>query len=934
MPDTTEMPGVEDRRGSQDPPTEEHMTSSSGEPTRELPPRLCGHLAKLSGKGPLRSFKNRWFVFDPRRCHLYYFKSPQDTQPLAHIDIGGASFSYDLEADEGQFEIHSSGRVSILRAPSRQAMTYWLQELQQKRWEYCNNRVVGKRDSMVNPTAGQVPTGLVAKESCEIPNVPCVTDSTERARVHFTADMCPGALGDQTPDHGSSQSNAVQGLLRQWSNDIRNSVQNLRPGRNTNECRKSVFYTNEEWELLNPTPKELEESILHEERKRPPMDGGRWNTGKRPLLSALKNRYSSDNTSLDSLPSSDSKIDSDLQVKVQNQEGELERLKQELTSQKELVKLLQQSLKSSQYDKYFATPFTDELSKDHLQLLQQKDDHIRQLNLLLERKTLEKESLQQEVEDLKCNVEQMKEQLSMMIETIQAKDEVIMRLSRQISDYEQHSPSSGSTSNSPVQKDLEDLNRLKDSLQGYKAQNKFLNKEILELSALRRHSESREQELEAKYSNLEAKLCQIESKYLVLLQEMNKPERIDSQGQAQDVVNQLLEDALKVETVEQPEHMYVRPHAMSNYDIYGFQIIPEDDDEEKLVARVRALDLKSLSLSENQEISIVVKWENYFASTVNREMVRSPELKSLVRSGIPHQYRSKMWKVFVNLHIKKLKEEMAPTYFQSLLQNALEKQNPASKQIELDLMRTLPNNKHYTSPTSEGIQKLRNVLLAYSWRNPDIGYCQGLNRLVAIALLYLDQEDAFWCLVTIVEVFMPRDYYTKTLLGSQVDQRVFRDLMSEKLPRLSAHFEQHKVDYTLITFNWFLVVFVDSVVSDIFFRIWDTFLYEGSKVIFRFALSLFKYKEEEILKLRDSTSIFKYLRYFSRTILDARKLSNIAFGDMNPFPLRQIRNRRTYHLEKVRLELFELDAIRADFIRERETNPERREFISDDDEDN
>lgn len=35
-------------------------------------------------------------------------------------------------------------------------------------------------------------------------------------------------------------------------------------------------------------------------------------------------------------------------------------------------------------------------------------------------------------------------------------------------------------------------------------------------------------------------------------------------------------------------------------------------------------------------------------------------------------------------------------------------------------------------------------------------------------MLCLEQEDAFWCLVAIVEVFMPRDYYTKTLLGSQV----------------------------------------------------------------------------------------------------------------------------------------------------------------------
>lgn len=54
--------------------------------------------------------------------------------------------------------------------------------------------------------------------------------------------------------------------------------------------------------------------------------------------------------------------------------------------------------------------------------------------------------------------------------------------------------------------------------------------------------------------------------------------------------------------------------------------------------------------------------------------------------------------------------------------------------------------------------------------------------------------------------------------------------MSEKLPRLHAHFEQHKVDFSLITFNWFLVVFVDSVVSDILFKIWDAFLFEGPKV--------------------------------------------------------------------------------------------------------
>lgn len=418
---------------------------------------------------------------------------------------------------------------------------------------------------------------------------------------------------------------------------------------------------------------------------------------------------------------------------------------------------------------------------------------------------------------LKSKVGELNEQLGMLMETIQAKDEVIIKLSEGEGSGPPPTVVPSSPSATPVARDQLELDRLKDNLQGYKTQNKFLNKEILELSALRRNAERRERDLMAKYSSLEAKLCQIESKYLILLQEMKTPVCSEDQGPTREVIAQLLEDALQVESQEQPEQAFVKPHLVSEYDIYGFRTVPEDDEEEKLVAKVRALDLKTLYLTENQEVSTGVKWENYFASTVNREMMCSPELKNLIRAGIPHEHRSKVWKWCVDRHTRKFKDSTEPGHFQTLLQKALEKQNPASKQIELDLLRTLPNNKHYSCPTSEGIQKLRNVLLAFSWRNPDIGYCQGLNRLVAVALLYLEQEDAFWCLVTIVEVFMPRDYYTKTLLGSQVDQRVFRDLMSEKLPRLHGHFEQYKVDYTLITFNWFLVVFVDSVVSDILF---------------------------------------------------------------------------------------------------------------------
>lgn len=59
---------------------------------------------------------------------------------------------------------------------------------------------------------------------------------------------------------------------------------------------------------------------------------------------------------------------------------------------------------------------------------------------------------------------------------------------------------------------------------------------------------------------------------------------------------------------------------------------------------------------------------------------------------------------------------------------------------------------------------------------------------------------------------------------------MLKDFLSEKLPRLAAHLESLGVDVSLVTFNWFLVVFVESLPSDILLPLWDAFLYEGTKV--------------------------------------------------------------------------------------------------------
>jgi hypothetical protein len=223
----------------------------------------------------------------------------------------------------------------------------------------------------------------------------------------------------------------------------------------------------------------------------------------------------------------------------------------------------------------------------------------------------------------------------------------------------------------------------------------------------------------------------------------------------------------------------------------------------------------------------------------------------------------------------------------------------------------MPNNKFYDRPDADGIIKLRNVLQAYALHNPTVGYCQGINRLVAISLLYMEEEDAFWCLLAIIEVLMPVEYYSNTLLASQVDQRVLRDLLSEKMPRLHAHFEHYRIDLSLITFNWFLTVFVDNTPIELSLRIWDSFLYEGSKVLFRFALAILKWNEEELLKQNTAATLFSCARVVANKCHDLKRLSHIAFYDMNPFPMKNITAKRALHSATVKAELQELENLRA-----------------------
>lgn len=72
-------------------------------------------------------------------------------------------------------------------------------------------------------------------------------------------------------------------------------------------------------------------------------------------------------------------------------------------------------------------------------------------------------------------------------------------------------------------------------------------------------------------------------------------------------------------------------------------------------------------------------------------------------------------------------------------------------QIKKDLQRTVIDFPDFQNCYKSGKNKLFNVLRAYYALDPEVGYTQGMNFIVAMLLMNLhDEEDSFWCLAYIM----------------------------------------------------------------------------------------------------------------------------------------------------------------------------------------
>uniref|UniRef100_A0A8B9J8Y7 TBC1 domain family member 8B n=1 Tax=Astyanax mexicanus TaxID=7994 RepID=A0A8B9J8Y7_ASTMX len=294
-----------------------------------------------------------------------------------------------------------------------------------------------------------------------------------------------------------------------------------------------------------------------------------------------------------------------------------------------------------------------------------------------------------------------------------------------------------------------------------------------------------------------------------------------------------------------------------------------DDEEDVMVGQTQAAvstealmnvfhphDAENLDPKMLKERMKEQSWQIHFAEYGRGSgMFCTKKTRDLVVRGVPETLRGELWMLFSGAV-----NDMAthPGYYTTLLDECMGSSSLACDEIERDLHRSLP--EHPAFQTDTGISALRRVLTAYAHRNPKIGYCQAMNILTSVLLLYAKEEEAFWLLVAVCERMLP-DYFNRRIIGALVDQAVFEELIRDHLTALTDHMTDLSF-FSSVSLSWFLTLFISVLPIESAVNVVDCFFYDGIRAVLQLALAVLHYNMDSLLCCNDDAEAVTILNRF------------------------------------------------------------------------
>ncbi|KAI9534675.1 hypothetical protein NQZ68_010058 [Dissostichus eleginoides] len=247
---------------------------------------------------------------------------------------------------------------------------------------------------------------------------------------------------------------------------------------------------------------------------------------------------------------------------------------------------------------------------------------------------------------------------------------------------------------------------------------------------------------------------------------------------------------------------------------------------------------------ESKWLEMLNSWDKWMAK-------KHKKVKERCQKGIPPSLRGRAW---LYLTGGKVKREQNQRKFQEL------DSQPGDPKwvdiIERDLHRQFPFHEMFEARGGHGQQDLFRVLKAYTLHRPEEGYCQAQAPIAAVLLMHMPAEDAFWVLVQICEKYLP-GYYSSGLEAIQLDGEILYALLRRVSPVAHRHLKKHKLEPVLYMTEWFMCAFSRTLPWASVLRVWDMFLCEGVKILFRVGLVLLKCTLGSQEKLKASQGLYE-----------------------------------------------------------------------------
>ena len=213
-----------------------------------------------------------------------------------------------------------------------------------------------------------------------------------------------------------------------------------------------------------------------------------------------------------------------------------------------------------------------------------------------------------------------------------------------------------------------------------------------------------------------------------------------------------------------------------------------------------------------------------------------------------------------------------PGYYKNLIEYCKSMPCPFAHQIDLDLKRTFPNDEKCM--TDEFLLKMRNILLCYSIRNNTVGYCQGMNFLIARLILIIEnEEEVFWIFVQIVENLLSLLNYQE-LTGVIIETTLIETLISYYLPELNSFLKKKDFTITLSNFihKWVVCLFSQTLRPEMVYTLYDFFFIDGFISIIKATIFILACIQQEILTKKTFGQIYSIFVEVENKIINPKNM--------------------------------------------------------------